>query len=293
MPNPGLRSRARSLVERATARGRRTLLDAPFDLAYRIERRHQAGAERPLDPLGERIVADLRDGHAAVVPLDELDLASTAAMECTAEDLLERLAEEEPGLDTNGLPPAQLIWMASQVPELRAWATEPRLTAIVQRYLEVPPALQGVHARVELVNEGQVVTELWHRDIEDRRMLKCFVFPDEVTLAHGPFEYLPDACIDRRTRRDVRRAIQRAGGTGAMGLTDPEMAALVGDAGWQALTVPARSAVFVDPTACFHHSRPRTQQRRAMFFVWTSAYPLRPEYCTQYWDDRFPPAPTL
>jgi hypothetical protein len=293
MPRTDLTSKGRTLVERVGARGARTLREAPLEVAYRIDRHHQATIARPLDRVGEEIVASLRGGHAAVVPLDDLGLASTAAMERTADEVLSHLATQDPGLDAHGLPPAQLIWMASDVPELRAWATEPRLTAIVQRYLEVPPVFQGVHARVELVNAGQVVTELWHRDVEDRRMLKCFVFPDEVTLAHGPFEYLPDPDISRRTRRDVRRAIQRAGSDGAMGLTDDEMAALIGDAGWRAVTVPARSAVFVDPTACFHHSRPRTRQRRALFFVYTSAYPLRPEYCTQYWDDRFPPVPSI
>jgi hypothetical protein len=76
-----------------------------------------------------------------------------------------------------------------------------------------------------------------------------------------------------------------------MGLTDDEMAAFAARDSWQTITVPSRSAVFVDPTACYHHSRPRTRERRALFFVWTSAYPLRPEFCTQHWDDRFPPAP--
>jgi len=73
-------------------------------------------------------------------------------------------------------------------------------------------------------------------------------------------------------------------------MTDDEMAELVPRAAWRSAPVPARSVVFADPTSLYHHGSPRTVARPALFFAYTSAIPLHPEFCEQYWDDRYPPA---
>jgi hypothetical protein len=271
-------------TSRASARQARRLV---LDAAHRVDRRQTRSWLMPLDGVTADVVAALERGEAAVVPLDDLALATTPAMEAAGRRILAEMAAAPVAPDRAHLP---VIRTGAHVPELRAWATELRIMAIAQRHIGVPAVFQGVHARIERPSREQNRTELWHRDREDRRMLKCFVYLDEVTSAHGPFQYVPAADLPGPTQRKVAAAVRRAERQRLLGLTDDQMAPLVDRSHWRTVPVPARTAVFVDPTATYHHGCSRTLPRPALFFVWTSAYPLSPSLCHQYWDDTFPPA---
>ena len=282
-------SAATTFVARAVGRARREAARVLQDGAYRVDRAHQAAFLPALDETGRRIVDQLRAGDTAVVPIDELGLASTAAMEAAGGAVLDSMAEELRDVGPSGEP---LIRMSSDVAALRAWATERALLAIAGAYIGVPASFQGVHARIERVNPAQVTSEHWHRDLEDRRMLKCFYFPEAVTLDHGPFEYVRDGELGRAGLRTVRHEVKVAERQGRMGLTDAEMARHVPPSRWRTAELAPRSLVFADPTASYHHGRLRTAARPALFFVYTSAFPRHPEHCQQYWNDRYPAAGT-
>jgi hypothetical protein len=258
-----------------------------LDAAHRIDRRQTRSWLMPLDGVAGDIVAALARGEAAVVPLDALGLATTPALEAAGRRILDEMAEAPVAPERAHLP---VIRTATHVPELRAWATELRLMAVAQHHIGVPAVFQGVHARVDRPSREQSRTELWHRDREDRRMLKCFVYLDEVTPAHGPFQYVPAAQLSGSVQRKVAAAVRQAERRRLLGLTDEEMLPLVDRQQWRTVPVPARTAVFVDPTATYHHGSARTRPRPALFFVWTSAVPLAPSLCHQYWDGTFPPA---
>ena len=258
------------------------------DLAHPVNVLQHRSSLPPLDDVGRHVVETLARGEVAMVPIDDLRLPSTAAMEIAGQRILGDIeAELRREGRSGGLPS---IRTATSVPELRTWAHEPSLLAIAQHYIGLPVAFQGVHARLEQANDSPVTTELWHRDVEDRRMLKCFVHLDEVTVDHGPFEFVRDMDLSKATLRRVRAAVRAANRRGAVGLDDTEMSELVGRAAWRSSPVPARTVVFADPTALYHHGRRRTLNRPALFFVYTSAFPRRPHDCRQYWDDRFPAA---
>lgn len=276
-----------TLARRVAGRGKREATELVLDTAYRIDRFQQRGHLPELDAVGRRIVDTLQRGEIAIVSIDELGLASSPAMEAAAEgvfaDMRADLAEEGP----SGEP---LIRMSSNVPEIRAWATERSLSAIAANYIGLPPRFQGVHARIERVNEAQVTSEQWHRDLEDRRMLKAFFFPHDLTLAHGPFEYVSDHDLGPAGIKQVRRAVKEAEAQGELGISDPQMAEAIAPDRWRTSEAPARTVVFADPTASYHHGRLRTIPRESLFFVWTSAFPRHPEFCEQYWNDRYPSA---
>jgi len=277
-----------TIARKVTRRGRREVTALVLDTAYRVDRFHQGRYLPPLDGLGRRVLDVLQGGDIAVRPLDEFKLASTPAMESAAESIFAAMGKDlEDGSGTSGEP---IIRMSSDVPELRAWATERRLMAIVGNYLGVPGTFQGVHARIERMNAEQVTSEQWHRDLEDRRMLKIFYFPETVTIEHGPYEYVRDSDLGPDGLKVMRRAAKDALRRNQMGLTDHEMAEHVDRKLWRTSEVPARSLVFADPTAAYHHGRLRTLPRPSLFFVYTSAFPRHPEYCKQYWNDRYPPA---
>jgi hypothetical protein len=268
--------------------GKREAKRLLLDSTYRVERFHQGRYLPPLTDVGRSVVDVLARGEIVVMPVDELDLASTPPMEAAAVEILSAIEDDmRAGEGITGEP---LIRMSTNVPELRAWATERAMMAIAGNYIGVPATFQGVHARIERVNPAQLTSEQWHRDLEDRRMLKCFYFPEEVTLEHGPFEYLPDSAVDARTLKAIRHATKEANARGQMGLTDDELARLVDRSLWRTSEIPARSVVFADPIAFYHHGRLRSRPRKSLFFVYTSAFPRHPEYCAQYWNDRYPPA---
>jgi hypothetical protein len=56
---------------------------------------------------------------------------------------------------------------------------------------------------------------------------------------------------------------------------------------WKTCTGPAGTVVFVDVKAVLHHGSPRSKERAALFFVFTSERPLHPEYCTVFNDESF------
>lgn len=186
-------------LRRAARIGDRMALRLVTDLVHPANVRRHRGGLLPLDDVGRHVVETLARGDIAMVQLDRLGLASTAGMERAGRSVLEEL-EEEHRRDhrTGGMP---RIRTATGVAAIRAWATESSLLAIAQHHIQLPVALQGVHARLEQANDVPRTTELWHRDVEDRRMLKCFVHLSEVTAEHGPFEYLRDADVSLATIR--------------------------------------------------------------------------------------------
>lgn len=194
-------------IQRAARAGDRVALRLVTDVLHPANVRRHRGALPPLDDVGREVVATLARGDIATVHLDDLGLASTRDMERAGRNVLAELEEEHRrDLGTEGVP---RIRTATRSAALRAWATESSLVAIAQHHIELPIVFQGVHARLEQANAVPRTTELWHRDVEDRRMLKCFVHFSEVTNDHGPFEYLRDADVTPATIRRI--AARRAG----------------------------------------------------------------------------------
>jgi len=185
------------------------------DAAHQVNVRHQRRSLLPLDEIGREIVDVLGRGDVAVVPLDRLGLTSSPAMERAGSAILADLVEEQRRDPiVAGLP---RIRTATAVAELRAWATEPALLAIAQHHVGLPVTFQGVHARLERPNATQATSELWHRDREDRRMMKCFVHFDGVTADHGPFEYVLDRDLTPAVLRRIRAGVRAANRRGVMG----------------------------------------------------------------------------
>jgi len=62
---------------------------------------------------------------------------------------------------------------------------------IVENYMGLPIAFQGIHFRRDFANKSPVTTEFWHQDLENRRILKVIIYLSDVSEEHGLFEYIP------------------------------------------------------------------------------------------------------
>jgi abequosyltransferase len=243
------------------------------------------------DPVDQAIVDGCRQDGSYVTSLAKMGLsAASAPMIASAWQYLELMAEEAArspdltlGSATN--PAYPQIYTMTDFPEFSDWAQQPRLMNIIENYIGLPVKFQGVHLRRDFPNEQAVTTELWHRDLEDRRIIKVFLYLSDATEEYGAYEYVPRSQISwKQSLKIFWKTLKSTN----MGITSETMSRIVAPQNWRTCAGQAGLLLFSDPKAVYHHGRSRSKTRSALFFVYTADQPQRPKCCTQYNDDTFP-----
>ena len=240
--------------------------------ATRAWRRRRA----PLDPAAAQLLATLdRDGIAVtdlatlVGPEDGLALLE-AADRVRAEhagrvtEARARLASPDEGTQKpfvvevlGGAPP-------DPTGPLGAFALHPDLLAVVHAYY-------GMHVRLRyqdiwhtfVTDRPPVQSQLWHRDPEDRQILKVFVALEDVDDGAGPFHYAPGTHAKGPVRRRPAAAT-RDGSTPRS--DDDQMAAVVPADRWVRAT-GARGTVVLADTRGFHKGGHATGRERVLLLT--------------------------
>jgi hypothetical protein len=94
-------------------------------------------------------------------------------------------------------------------------------------------------------------TRQWHRDREDRRMVKIAIYLNDVDGDGGPFE------LDTRGER----------------ASDADFATVRSCEG------PAGTVIFADTARCLHRGRPAKRDRAAVFYSYFSRRPRNSFFC--------------
>ena len=269
------------------------------ELPYRIALVKHNRQLPTLTPSERTMVETCKREGICVTSLQELGLGTTAKM---LESAQEQLAVMESVHSTNAdqtlgdeaSPMYPQIFAVKDLPNFAHWGEESALLRIVENYIGLAVAFQGVHLRRDFSNKKPITTELWHRDLEDRRMLKAIVHLTDVEEAHGSFEYIPKSQMSFGRSLRIQLAViwqivrsRLAGKRDVIGIDDQTLNQVVPQSEWQACVGSAGTVLLVDPTAIFHHGRSRQAGRSTLFFVYTAENPLRPECCTQYSDQTF------
>jgi hypothetical protein len=253
------------------------------ELAYRIKL-WQYAPKLPALAAGDRIIVDtLKREGAYVTSLADLGLPSTSEMLQAAYHQLNKMAATDNSHLPQKLPQ---IYTVTDLPQFFKWGREDRLLKIVENYLGLPVAFHGVHLRKDFPNEHQFGTMLWHKDSEDRKMVKVIIYLNDVEEKHGPFEYIPTSLTSFPHLNSYRIDYQ-LGQSGYLGITDEQVEKIIPKSAWKSCPGPAGTVVIADPRTALHHGNLRTEARSALFFVYTANPPKKPELCTQYWDDTF------
>ncbi len=152
-----------------------------------------------------------------------------------------------------------------------AFANQPALIAIVERYLGVKARLYEKYVWLDIPLEGEATTtQLWHRDPDDFRGIKIFLHLDEVTEEKGPFTFIPaqhSKKIYGLFGRFRRYATNRR-------LNDEEMASYIPEEFWVKRMGPVGELVLVDTMACFHKGeKPKKKPRFLFSAAYTSVSP--------------------
>jgi ectoine hydroxylase-related dioxygenase (phytanoyl-CoA dioxygenase family) len=207
------RSRFAARVNRvATALERRGVV-ATYEahdrlLANRASRRRYAGSRPALDEVQKQVVARLRENGYALLPFAELvpDVAVWDDLEADAHRFVEQseagVAAEREGSE------AELKRRAGKEFVVRKYSWGAQLSlddpwlslGVNPRLLDIANAYLGMWSKLEYVDlwytlpagrDERKSSQRWHRDFNDRHLLKAFIYLVDVDEDTGPFEYVP------------------------------------------------------------------------------------------------------
>ena len=181
-------------------------------LSNRKSRRHFAGARPELDELQARIVGELEADGYALLTFGELfgDAATWQKIEAQGHRFV---AETEAALagDREGL---RVRAGKEFVVRLHSYGTEigaedPWLQACVsRRMLDIANSYLGLWSKLEYVDmwysvpqpeeAARVASQRWHRDFNDKHLLKAFLYLVDVDEGTGPFQYVSGSAAGGR-----------------------------------------------------------------------------------------------
>ncbi len=262
----------------------KTLEDKLFSLKSELNYRASCWQNRKKMPVlaaGDRLILDsIKREGIHITNLTELGLNSTSKLLSSAYNLLPSMGTTNYSSSTQNPPE---IYIVTDIPSFYNWGKEQRLLNIVENYIGLPVAYHGVHLRKDFANIEQFQTLLWHKDIEDRRVIKIIVYLNDVEEKHGPFEYIPISSISRSQAYRIQGKIKNLGG-----IDDQTLNKIVPKAAWKSCPGPAGTVIIADTRRILHHGTLRSEERSTLFFVYTSDPAKRPELCTHYWDNTYP-----
>jgi hypothetical protein len=165
------------------------------------------------------------------------------------------------------LPSHQIL----QTPHLYLWGLQPQLLALIENYLQIPPAYHGIYLRRDINNRLETKTRRWHIDMEDHRILKVIIYLNDVDETTGPFQYL-----DRQATQAIHQRLNYRSGY----LKSQAVARVVPSDQWHSCVGKAGTVILVDTARLIHRGKvPTTGDRYTLFYDYTSRQPKQPYYC--------------
>src|SRR6266542_1155105 len=190
-------------------------------LGNRSARRRFARESPVLDAVQQDVLDRLREDGYAVLPLDRLvpQPEVWAELESDAQsfvaDTEAGLAQERAGGASNlGRRPGKEFVVRGKGYGVELGLDDPWLRlGASRRLLDVANAYLGMWSKLEYLDlwytppvEGgeRQVSQRWHRDFNDRRLVKAFIYLVDVDEGAGPFEYVPRRSEERRVGKECR-----------------------------------------------------------------------------------------
>ena len=216
-----------------------------------------------ISPADSTVLNSLQREGVFVTSLKALAIPSTDLLTETAKKLLSQLQV----LPTNG---ADVVTLSnSQIadyPEIILWGVEERLLNIIENYIEMPVRYYGAGVRREIANGKSTDVRQWHRDTEDRRMIKIIIYLNDVNIDGGPFEY-----VSKLLTSSSSQTLKYNSGF----VSDQKMKSAVPLSDWKPCTGSYGTVVFADTSNVFHRAKaPVGSDRFSITYNYTSIKPL-------------------
>lgn len=236
------------------------------DSYERTRRLHEAHLPHLRDS-DARIVEDLKTSSVSITSLQAMEIEGVDGLLADAYALVARYSPWTRSFQASG---ADLI----AHDEIIRWGLSDRLLDIAENYLGVPAGYDGINIFFTKADGMEAGPRRWHRDAEDRRMLKIALYLNDLDEDGGPLQVLrrrlPDQ--DRMVRGKFPVLTQEKLET-ALGDFDPDRDVVT-------CTGKAGTLIFADTAALYHRGKPASARDRcAIFFNYMSRAPLRPFRC--------------
>lgn len=227
-----------------------------------------------LDSIDSKIVEELQRTGICVTSLESLNIPNTDKFLEAAKKLSQELTEISWLPDNKGnyeihATSSQLIKYA----EVFQWGLNDRLLKITETYLGLPVAYDGLLFYLSIADGREIGARAWHRDREDRRMVKVCVYLNDVVDDGGPFQRLQPRfssllsnCVKHRYASVFDEELKKFLPAASDGVTT--------------CTGQVGTVIFADTAMYYHRGKPPTElNRSAIFFSYFSRRPWHPFFC--------------
>jgi hypothetical protein len=240
-------------------------------LNYGPRKLHDA-AKDVLDPLEQRLSEELSRTGIVVTSLDEL-----FGGKYTLDDLRAYIKSLPP-------PEKKEVEMKKDVFQSRLWSIkptldldnpflkltlEPRVMRIVNRYMQMWTKLKYYDLAIThpvAKDSGAVYSQRWHRDPEEKRIVKMFIYMTDVDADSGPFVYVPGSVYGLTPYGSVFPQCPPAG----VYVDDETFDRQVPKSAQKAMLGKAGSVILSDATG-LHRGGLATEHERIMYTAFFSA----------------------
>ena len=148
-------------------------------------------------------------------------------------------------------------------------ALDRKLLEIVSSYLGLWPRLYSISALLNFPTAGEAEkAQLWHRDREDLKIVKVFIYLVGVDENCGPFSYIP---ATHQNRADLAMGPKR----NDKNITDDEMRMKFPSETWRICTGPTHTMILADTVGYHRGGKPLKGNRILITFTYTSGTPLK------------------
>jgi hypothetical protein len=148
-------------------------------------------------------------------------------------------------------------------------ALDRKLLEIASSYLGLWPCLFSIEAWLNYpTDEPAQKSQLWHRDPEDLRNVKAFIYLADVDDQCGPFTYIP------RTHPFGSAAAAAHSLEHKKRILDDRMTQVFPRASWRVCTGSANTMILADTLGYHRGGKPTTGRRILITFTYTSGLPI-------------------
>lgn len=207
--------------------------------------------------------------HLADLHLDGSQAVFTAARELAARHASGAAQSARKGKSFIIVPPERLM----EAPAIFQFGLSDRMLDIVEAYLGLPVAYDGVSINYTMADGRESATSLWHRDWEDRKMVKVALYLNDIDSRSGPFELVGRA--DERQGDDAGFRYKLANSAELELLFDDDIRSEI-----VSCEGPAGTVIFADTARFFHRSKPNVgRDRTVLFYSYFACAPRHPFFC--------------
>ncbi len=149
-------------------------------------------------------------------------------------------------------------------------ALDPKLLEIVAAYLGLWPRLHAVNSWLNFPTDDPAqASQMWHRDGDDLKLIKVFIYLVDVDEERGPFSFIP------KTHPFGAYSAKVPAHKDRIRVTDEEMSRDFGPETHLVCTGPANTMILADTVGYHRGGKPRSGSRILLTFTYTSGWPSK------------------